>query len=56
LASLGRTLDPVEQNEFESIDDYLNQKDEKPIVTITSMDLKAALGVKTNVFRDLTQK
>jgi len=49
-------LDPVEQNELDQIDHYIKHGPVPLEKRILPMDLKAALGVKTNVFRDLTQK
>ena len=45
----------VEENEVREINDYLSEE-KKPEIVIVPDKLKAALGVKTNVFRDLVEK
>ena len=52
---MGRGLDPLEQNELDQLTHYINHGPAPLEKRILPMELKAALGVKTNVFRDLTQ-
>ena len=55
LESVGRGLDPVEQNELDQLTHYI-ENGEVPIEErILPMDLKAALGTKINVFSSLVQ-
>jgi len=57
LESVGWGLDPVEQNELDQLTHYIeNGEVPAPERRILPMELKAALGVKTNVFSDLTRK
>jgi len=57
LESVGRGLDPVEQNELDQLTYYIeNGEVPPPERRILPMELKGALGVKTNVFSDLTRK
>jgi len=53
---VGRGLDPVEENELNQIDHYIKHGPVPLERRILPMELKMALGVKINVFRDLTQK
>jgi len=53
---VGRGLDAVEQNELDQLTHYIEHGPVPMEKRILPMELKAALGVKTNVFRDLTQK
>jgi len=56
LESVGRGLDPVEQNELDQLTHYIENGEVPSERRILPMDLKAALGVKTNVFSELTKK
>jgi len=56
LESVGRGLDPVEQNELDQLTYYIENGEVPSERRILPMELKGALGVKTNVFSSLTRK
>jgi len=56
LESVGRGLNPVEENELDQLIHYIKHGPTPPEKRILPMELKGALGVKTNVFSDLTKK
>jgi len=52
LDSVSYGLAPLEANELEQINNYLNKVPVPTEKRISPTDLRAAFGIKTNVFRD----